>query len=243
MQRGVRVRNQNIDPRKAVLNTAADMMLKTGRKELDMQKLSDDCGVKRSTIYAYFRRPGDKAGQVKARIFQTLAGEFMSAAEESIKATLAAIDPRNATPVEALAAVLRATLQVFKANELYGRVVLQQLNLARKDETALVSEIFVLVDKLIADARASGQLSPEAAQLENWKIRQTMFLLVHGLLRSRYLREGTPASLLSQSNTKAIFTDKEVIFLTLRVLQIFCSPDAQAKLTAIIDAVNKQNPA
>jgi AcrR family transcriptional regulator len=219
--------------RRTILECAAKLILETGQKWVDVKALSRKADVQRATIYNCF----SETGEVKRVIFQTIVEEFLLHAESTIKTVLGAIDVGAATPMDCLAAVFRATLMAFKNNELFGNVVLQQLNLTNKEESALLAPIFNEVDRMIGEARKADQLNEYAMSLEDWKIRQIMFVTAHGLLRSLYLKEGIRFASRGGPTKKGGFTEREVETQVLRFLQLYCQPAIGARMQARIDAL------
>src|SRR5579871_1695614 len=170
-----------------LLESAAELILKTGQREIDIKQLAKLTKVPRSSIYAQFAQGHD----VKEAIFLQILNGFLAESATLIGSALTTIDPSVATPIERLTAVFRATLAAFKQNPLFGKVVLAHLDLQREDEIPLVLQIFEQVDQLISAARKEGQLAPEpAARLADWKIRHVIFVVARGLLRAMYLESG-----------------------------------------------------
>lgn len=175
------------EPSTAILKTAAQLIIEMGSKEIDISVLAKRAGVKRATIYATFGGRG-RTESVRDVIYRDILAEFLRQAGNSIKLALGIVDQQTPTGGEKLAAILRATLIAFKENELFGKVVLQELSLREPQENAIIRPIFKNVDNVIAEARAAKELS-EIAPVHNWQVRQILFVLMRGLLRTLYLEQ------------------------------------------------------
>jgi len=224
------------DTESLLLDHAADLILKSRRCEVDIEELADRSGVPRSTIYTHFGQP------IKEAILTGIFERFFSHTSILIKGALT-VDAKASSSIERLAAVFRGALTAFKRNERFGKVVLSQLNLKRSEAKPIFA-IFSQADALFAEARKAGQLSPEAAErLADWKIRQIMFVVAHGLLRALYLKEGLPPDRPAGRGVSVTFSEADVEIEVLRVLQIYCSEDAAGRIHKTIEALKTQKSA
>ena len=221
------------EPSNAILKAAARLIVELGNKEVDISVLAKQAGVKRATIYATFGGRG-KAESVRDVIYRSILTEFLREAGKSIKLALGIVDQQTPTAGEQLAAILRATLIAFKENELYGKVVLQELSLRQTQENAIIRPIFKNVDKVIAKARAAKELS-EIAPPHDWQVRQVLFVLTRGLLRTLYLEQfddkGKPFD-------KPLLTQEDIEIEILQLLRLYSREASQ--IDTIIEALYKR---
>src|SRR5207302_1249069 len=173
-----------------ILRVAAELMDDTGKREVDIKELASRVAVSRPTIHAMFGRGEEQS--TKTTIYRRIHESFLQSAREAIEVVLHSLPP-DATPIDRLLALFRATLMAFRNNEAFGKVVLHQLNLRNDDENENVFLIFQQVDRIIADARRLGQLDAETVKdLKDFEIRHILFTVTRGLLRAYYLRECFP---------------------------------------------------
>ncbi len=210
-----------------ILKTAAEIIVRTGQREIPILKLAEESGVSRASIHNLFKSE-DESEKAVNLIYFRIINDFMFNAHAKIKEYLESWPA--ASPAERLFIVFRATMASFKANEIYGKVVLQQLNLNVEDEKKLATEIFGWVDQIIDQAKKEGEVAEWAGELDSWKIRQVLFVLTRGLLRSLYLDEGKP-------DGKPRLTENELVIEVLRVLQLYCSTGASEKIQRVVDAM------
>lgn len=220
-----------------VLETAAQLILERGSKDVDISELSRRARTKRTTIYAIFGKA--EQDSVKSAIYRTIINEFLAKAGTSIQHALAVVDQTAPTPGAELAAILRATLLAFANNQLFGKVLLQQLNLRNPEENILVRQIFGEVENIINKARKlkPPHLSQAGLELSDWKIRQIIFGLTRSLLRTLYLDQfdstGKPVD-------KPALTQDELEMEVLRVLTLYCSEESLDAIQTTIDALKKK---
>ncbi len=221
------------EPYGAILQAAAELIIERGGKEIDISELARRAGVKRATIYATF---GGRRDSVRAVIYRSILEEFLKAAGESILLALGIVDQQSPTPGEKLAAILRATLIGFRDNQLFGKVVLQELNLKHPDENSFVRPIFKNVDRVIHQAREALQLS-DAAPAEDWQLRQVLFVLTRGLLRTLYLDQFDNQN---KPFDKPALTEKDIEINILRVLKLYSRQDSQERIDLMVEALDKR---
>jgi AcrR family transcriptional regulator len=225
-------------PYTAILNAAADLIIERGSKEIDISELAKRANVTRAAVYATFGGQGQR-DSVRVVIYRSILEEFLKAAGESIQLGLGIIDQQTPTPGEQLAAILRATLIAFKENQHFGKVVLQELNLKHPEENSLIRPIFKNVDKVIDQARSAKQLSGAAPQ-HNWQIRQILFVLTRGLLRTLYLDQFDTHH---KAFDKPELTEKDVEIQILRMLELYSSKDSQDQIEQMIGALDQRKQA
>lgn len=211
-----------------ILSAAAALIIRTGSREVTVKELADEAGVSRASVHNLFKGE-DGAATTGSAIYLRIIDEFMKVAQAVIATYLDALGPAS-SPLDRLAAVLRATMAAFRAKQDFGKVVLQQMNLSKPEEGALAAEIFRWVDQIIEEAKEKGEILRDADALESWKIRQILFVLTRGLLRSVYLGQGVPSD-------KTELTEKEVATEVLRVLRLYCTEKGSAKIKKVIEAV------
>lgn len=219
---------------KPLLEAAAVLIIESGTKEIDVSELAKRSQVKRPTIYARYGR-GQKQS-VGTTIYLRILSEFLKSAGSSIQGALALVDQRSPTPGEELAAILRATLSAFKRNQLFGKVVLQELSLSNPGENDLVRPIFDGVDKIVKNAR--GQQHLDQGPKDDWKVRQILFVLTRGLLRTLYLDQYDKRGTLLE---KSAMTEKEVEIEILRVLGLYSLQQSEKKVQETIEVLDKRN--
>lgn len=213
-----------------ILNTAAEMIHRTGQREVSILKLAEESGVSRASIHNLFKSD-DESEKTVTLIYLKIINEFMGTAQTHIRMYLQGVDALGpaAMPTDRLVAVFKATLAAFNASPAFGKVVLQQLNLNNEHESKYASEVFGWVDQLIDQAKERGEIAQWALDLDSWKIRQVLFVLTRGLLRSRYLGEGQPSD-------KSELSEKELVLEVLRILQLYCSEVASARIQKNVEA-------
>jgi AcrR family transcriptional regulator len=221
---------------RAILEAAAELMVESGTKEIDVSELAKRAKVNRPTLYARYAR--GKKVSIGTVIYLRILNEFLKSAGSSIKAGIAVIDQTShAAPTrgQELSAILRATLSAFKSNEVFGRVVLQELNLRNPAENDLIRPIFDEVDKIIKKAREEGQL--DQGPKDDWKVRQILFVLTRGLLRTVYLDQYNKADDLVEP-TK--MTEKEVEIEILRVLSLYSHQQSEVNVKETMKVLKKR---
>lgn len=184
--------------------------------------------VSRASIHNLFKSE-DPAATTGSAIYLRIVNEFMKGAGIIIATYLDALGPA-ASPLDRIAAVFRATLAAFKAKPDFGKVILQQLNLSNPEERMFADEIFMWVDQIIDEAKQKKEIAQEEPDLESWKIRQVLFVLTRGLLRTVYLGEGVPSD-------KTVLSEKDLATEVLRVLRLYCTKEGSARIKRVIDAI------
>lgn len=215
-----------------ILEHAAELILETGKREVDIAELAKRAGVSRPSIHALFGRGEDLS--TKTVIFRRINDAFLENARATIEAVLASL-PRTLSPMDRLVSVFHATLNTFKNNATFGRVVLQELNLSNDEENAAVFQIFAQVDQIISDAR--GQLNERADELKDFEIRHIIFTSTRGLLRAHYLQECFPIEDGKPRRDKCGLDLRHIEIEVLRILQLYCNLDTQQKIEDAIKLV------
>lgn len=231
--------------RQKVLEAAAEIIADTGRKNIAVSDLAARAKTSRATIHSLFK--AEDESRTATVIYLEIVNVFMQGAQKFIQLYLTALDPAS-TPIDRLAAVFRATLATFAEMPKFGKVVLQQLNLSNEEERIFAEDIFARVDQIVAEARRKGEIpnlkqirsGSEARELggrlDDWMIRQVLFVVTRGLLRTIYFDEGRPKG-------KDKFREKDVEVEVLRILQLYCSKPASAKIQKTINAIIGDNNA
>jgi AcrR family transcriptional regulator len=221
---------------KAIMEAAARLMVESGTREIDVLELSKRAKVSRPTIYARYGR-GQKQS-VGAVIYLRILNQFLKSAGSSIQAALAVIDQTaqtTATAGEELAAILRATLSAFKHDQIFGPVVLQELTLRNPEENDLIRPIFDRVDHIIHQAQVEGHLNETP---EPWKIRQILFVLTRGLLRTLYLDQYSKVDELMETSA---MSEKEVEIEILKVLSSYSREQSEKKVQETIQTLGQKD--
>ena len=213
--------SKNID---SILDIAADMIIETGQREVNITALASRSGLSRASIHSNYK--------TSSAIYLQIVTEFLKAAQEIISVGLKVMGA-EATPIERLTAVFRATLAAFKAKPKYGMVVLQQLSFTNETERRFTFHIFEQVDRIIGEAKEKGEIARSALPLSNWKIRQMMFVNTRGLLRSLYMNEGQPPG-------EPSYSEKEVEIEILKVLTLYCSEVPKQKIEKTIELLETE---
>lgn len=222
-----RTKTQEVEPSKTaqkILESAAELIITTSNREVKISELARKAKVSRASIHLFFGK------DAKNIVYQQILKTFIQSAQDKIELGLKLTGP-EATPIERLVAVFRATAEAFGVEPLFGKVVLQQLNLGKAEENKIIFGIFKHVDHIIAEARRGGELS-EKALPEDWKIRQLLFVVTRGLLRTMYFGEG-------HENPNKNFTENEVEIEILRILQLYCSKKPYEKIEKIIGLLSQ----
>ena len=215
-----------------ILDLAAELIAENGNKEVDISVLAKRAKVTRPAIYARFGKGA------KAVIFEEILREFLVSAQSSIGLVVSSIDPAS-SPMEKLAAVFRATLATFKANQTFGKVVLRELHVRDQKPGGPLFQIFVQVDGLLNEAKMRGDLAPDVSdRLDGWKIRQILFSVTRALLRGLYLDEGFFVDKRGRPQRSSM-TEKDVEIEMLRVLKMYCSEKIAQKIQTTIDVLLK----
>jgi AcrR family transcriptional regulator len=224
------------DDEKVLLETAAEMIVEAGTREIDISKLATRAGIRRPTIYARYRT-GQKQSPGNI-LYLRILNEFLKDAGASIRGARASVDQTadaRPTPGEELAAILRATLTAFNQNQLFGKVVLQELRVRNPEENKLIRPIFDEVDKIIELARGSKHLNE--TQKDDWKIRQILFVVTRGLLRTLYLDQYDRSGKLLE---KSKLTQREIEVEILRVLSLYFQQESETKVKQTIEVLHKR---
>ena len=237
------IKKRSLDKIDEILLAAAQLILETGKREVDITELAKRSGVSRPSIHAVFGKTGKgEESSAKAVIYRRIVNEFLGKAQILIEGVLSSLPPTT-SPIEKLISVFRATLTTFNNNQEYGMVVLQQLNLADKDENAAIFYIFAQVDQIMCQARAEGQLNKEATErFEDFEIRQIIFTVTRGLLRASYLKEAFPIKEDGTAGEPGLKLEKVEVEI-LRMLQLYCNQDAKEIIDENIKLVIKEQSA
>lgn len=220
-------KTQEVEPSKTakkILENAAELIITTSNREVKISELARKAKVSRASIHLVFGK------DAKTTIYHQILRAFIQSAQDKIELGLKLTGP-EATPIERLVAVFRATAEAFSNEPLFGKVVLQQLNLGKAEDNKIIFGIFKHVDLIIAEARREGELSNKALP-EDWKIRQLLFVVTRGLLRTMFFGEG-------HENPGKNFTESEVEIEVLRILQLYCSKKPYEKIEKIIGLLSK----
>lgn len=206
-----------------ILKNAAELIVETGNREVKVSDLASKAKVSRASIHVIFGK------DAKIAIYRQILNELLHSALDKIQLSLKVAGP-EATPIDRLVAIFRATMDAFNDEPIFGKVVLQQLNLGKAEENKIIFDIFSQVDQIIADARAKGELSNRAPK-DDWKIRQILFVITRGLLRTMYFKEG-------HEERKHSFSEKEVEVEVLKILQLYCSKEPSDRIETIINLLS-----
>lgn len=166
-----------------ILKNAAELILKTGNPQVDIEELASRCKVLRQTIYSWF---GSK--DIKSVIFDSIVSRFLDRATDLVNIALQTIDPRRNTPTDRLQAVLRGILAAFKQESLFGKVTLRHLNLGH-ESFAQVQNGLTQLAEVIKEAREKGQIETGQHYPGDWKVGYVLFSVAYGLIRTMCFKE------------------------------------------------------
>ncbi len=221
-----------------VLKAAAELIIETGQKEVNINALADRSQISRASIHALFGKEEGKS--TKIAIFLRIFNTFLANAKSLIIGSLGARNSVSISPIDKLVTVFGATLLAFRKDPVFGKVVLQQLDLSNLDddpaireENEAVFEIFGHVDAIIGEARDKGELNEMALRLDNWEIRQILFGVTRSLLRTLYLDDGKPPE-------KPKFKERDVEIEVLRIVQLYCSDEVRKNFDEVIESKLKE---
>lgn len=216
-----------------ILRSAAELIVETGQNEVSINALAQRSGLSRASIHALFGKEEGKS--TKVAIFLRIFNTFLENAKKLIIGALAARSRVNLSPMDRLVTVFGATVSAFRNDELFGKVVLQELDLSSVDDDPAISEeneaifeIFSHVDNIISEAREKGELNEVALRLDDWEIRQILFGVTHTLLRTLYLDDGKPPE-------KTKFKESDLEVEVLRILQLYCSDEWKRTFDGVIE--------
>ena len=220
----LKAKKARVSTREKILHSAAELIVKTGNPEVNISELAKTADVSRASVHSIF---GTKA---KIGIYHEILAAFLDSAYRKIESGLR-LAGLEAGPIDRLLVVFRATMSTFAENPLYGKVVLRQLNLSRSEERTIVADIFEKVDQMLEDAAKKKELATTAPK-PVWKIRQVLFVVTRGLLRTMYLDEGLAGS-------KQNFSEEEIEIEVLKILRLYCNKKSSAKIDNIIKLLSE----
>jgi AcrR family transcriptional regulator len=226
------MRKSGSSTKEKILTSAAEIIAATGNSEVNISELAKKAKVSRATIHSTF---GPNA---RTEIYQQILDGLLDSAYRKIQTGLRLAGP-EATPIERLVVIFRATMSTFSENRPYGKVVLRQLNVSKSEGHNLIAEIFKQVDQILEDAFKKKLLATTIPKPVS-KVRQVLFVVTRGLLRTIYLNEGL-ASDSNHAGSRDKFTEKEVEIEVLRILKLYCSKSAATKIDNIINLLSNHD--
>jgi AcrR family transcriptional regulator len=124
------MRKSGSSTKEKILTSAAEIIAATGNSEVNISELAKKAKVSRATIHSTF---GPNA---RTEIYQQILDGLLDSAYRKIQTGLRLAGP-EATPIERLVVIFRATMSTFSENRPYGKVVLRQLNVSKSEVTTL----------------------------------------------------------------------------------------------------------
>lgn len=176
-----------------ILDAATAVFGKLGYAEASIERIAEEAGVARSTVYVYFPNKDVLLNQCLARHREGLGARVREAVEgtSGLEARLAAFFTAVLEYVGEVRDFFRALMAVRGMDPFFGAtsgdVPTPELETLRDEAQAVVERIFV-------DALAAGELDPAAAPLA----REALALVLYGALMRRSLAPG-PADASSEA--------------------------------------------
>jgi AcrR family transcriptional regulator len=187
--------------RKAILEKALDVFVDEGFEDATFQKISDRCGITRTTLYIYFKN--------KKEIFNYSIKQLLQEVEADIARTE---KQKNLHTADKLTRVLTLIVDRLEENRRLLQVILNYLLYLSKSETDPDSRVrrrtirlrHIIAGMVIAGIK-EGELAPVNVK--------TVDDLLYGLLECAIFR-------LAVLNRPSVSEIKETIALTLNKLRI-----------------------
>lgn len=163
-----------------ILDAATVVFGKLGYANASIERIAEEAGVARSTVYVYFPNKDLLLNQCLAR-HRVALGERVRVAVESasgFEARLAAFFTAVLEYVGGVSEFFRALMGVRGIDPFFGAA---SGEVATPELETLRAEIQLLVDRVFGDALAAGELAPEAEPIA----REALPLLLYGALMRR----------------------------------------------------------
>jgi AcrR family transcriptional regulator len=168
-----------------ILDAATVVFGKLGYANASIERIAEEAGVARSTVYVYFPNKDLLLNQCLARHRVALGARVRAALESAtgFEARLAAFFTTVLGYVGEVSEFFRALMGVRGVDPFFGA---NNSEVPTPELETLREEVQTLVDRLFADAIASGELAPESESLA----REALPLLLYGALMRRTIAPG-----------------------------------------------------
>ena len=168
-----------------ILDAATAVFGKLGYANASIERIAEEAGVARSTVYVYFPNKDLLLNQCLARHRVALSARVREALDSAsnFEARLAAFFSAVLGYVGDVSEFFRALMGVRGIDPFFGA---GSSEVPTPELETLREEVQGLVDRLFADAIASGELAPESEELA----REAMQLLLYGALMRRTVAPG-----------------------------------------------------
>lgn len=163
-----------------ILDAATVVFGKLGYANASIERIAEEAGVARSTVYVYFPNKDLLLNQCLARHRVALSARVREAVESvgGFEARLAAFFTAVLVYVGQVSDFFRALMGVRGFDPFFGA---GSSEVATPELETLRAEVQGVVDRLFSDALAAGELAPEAEPLA----RESLQLVLYGALMRR----------------------------------------------------------
>ncbi len=168
-----------------ILDAATVVFGKLGYAEASIERIAEEAGVARSTVYVYFPNKELLLNHCLARHRVVLGGRVRTAVESvsGLEARLAAFFSAVLLYVGEVSEFFRALMGVRGIDPFFGA---SSSEVPTPELETLREEVQLVVDSIFASALAVGELAPEAELLA----RDALPLVLYGALMRRTIAPG-----------------------------------------------------
>ena len=168
-----------------ILDAATVVFGKLGYAEASIERIAEEAGVARSTVYVYFPNKELLLNHCLARHRVVLGGRVRTAVESAsgLEASLAAFFSAVLLYVGEVSEFFRALMGVRGIDLFFGA---SSSEVPTPELETLREEVQLVVDSIFASAIAAGELAPEAEPLA----RDALPLMLYGALMRRTIAPG-----------------------------------------------------
>lgn len=168
-----------------ILDAATVVFGKLGYAEASIERIAEEAGVARSTVYVYFPNKELLLNHCLARHRVVLGGRVRAAVESAVglEARLAAFFSAVLLYVGEVSEFFRALMGVRGIDPFFGA---SSSEVPTPELETLREEVQLVVDSIFASAIAAGELAPEAEPLA----RDALPLVLYGALMRRTIAPG-----------------------------------------------------
>ena len=168
-----------------ILDAATVVFGKLGYAEASIERIAEEAGVARSTVYVYFPNKELLLNHCLARHRVVLGGRVRAAVESAsgLEARLAAFFSAVLLYVGEVSEFFRALMGVRGIDPFFGA---SSSEVPTPELETLREEVQLVVDSIFASAIAAGELAPEAEPLA----RDALPLMLYGALMRRTIAPG-----------------------------------------------------
>lgn len=168
-----------------ILDAATAVFGKLGYANASIERIAEEAGIARSTVYVYFPNKDLLLNQCLARHRIVLGARVRAAIEgaRGFEARLAAFFTAVLVYVGEVSEFFRALMGVRGIDPFFGA---GSSEVPTPELETLREEVQGVVDRLFSDALAAGELAPESEALA----RETLPLVLYGALMRRTIAPG-----------------------------------------------------